>query len=151
MRRRPPRSTPLYSSAASDVYKRQKGDGVAGTRTDQRLIELGNHSPTTHFIDKILGAEILIADRGAVSAVRLVDIVGSLGTCPRDVHRDLVTLLHRTLHFGELARGGAKPVNLSGDLFVGNVQSRDRHHQTLVSRDGHGGSHFDNGIEGHGP
>ena len=24
MRRRPPRSTPLYSSAASDVYKRQR-------------------------------------------------------------------------------------------------------------------------------
>src|SRR5674476_1697315 len=27
MRRRPPRSTPLYSSAASDVYKRQDLDG----------------------------------------------------------------------------------------------------------------------------
>src|SRR5674476_1478812 len=27
MRRRPPRSTPLYSSAASDVYKRQGHDG----------------------------------------------------------------------------------------------------------------------------
>ena len=27
MRRRPPRSTPLYSSAASDVYKRQYVDG----------------------------------------------------------------------------------------------------------------------------
>src|SRR5660397_224316 len=29
MRRRPPRSTPLYSSAASDVYKRQPSDGDA--------------------------------------------------------------------------------------------------------------------------
>src|SRR5674476_1427752 len=28
--RRPPRSTPLYSSAASDVYKRQPGSGCAG-------------------------------------------------------------------------------------------------------------------------
>src|SRR5665647_3982586 len=29
MIRRPPRSTPLYSSAASDVYKRQRFDGDA--------------------------------------------------------------------------------------------------------------------------
>ena len=29
MIRRPPRSTPLYSSAASDVYKRQTGDACA--------------------------------------------------------------------------------------------------------------------------
>ena len=30
MIRRPPRSTPLYSSAASDVYKRQTVNGTVG-------------------------------------------------------------------------------------------------------------------------
>ena len=32
MRRRPPRSTPLYSSAASDVYKRQTYDYAIALR-----------------------------------------------------------------------------------------------------------------------
>ena len=37
MIRRPPISTPLYSSAASDVYKRQAGAAIKG------LLQLKNH------------------------------------------------------------------------------------------------------------
>ena len=41
MIRRPPRSTPLYSSAASDVYKRQvyKGGDVALSRFVEGALE----------------------------------------------------------------------------------------------------------------
>src|SRR5660397_79012 len=57
MIRRPPRSTPLYSSAASDVYKRQ-GQAM-GTRSDVDIVEggatlhvgdagVGVHSDLTH-------------------------------------------------------------------------------------------------------
>src|SRR5674476_1693191 len=39
MRRRPPRSTPLYSSAASDVYKRQLVNVLIADRESVRPIE----------------------------------------------------------------------------------------------------------------
>src|SRR5660397_125999 len=45
MIRRPPRSTPLYSSAASDVYKRQEAHdvdrGVLGGQPPDELLPLG--------------------------------------------------------------------------------------------------------------
>ena len=39
MIRRPPRSTPLYSSAASDVYKRQDVVGVRARAPHPRLVK----------------------------------------------------------------------------------------------------------------
>ena len=39
MIRRPPRTTPLYSSAASDVYKRQDND-LAGQKTVETIAML---------------------------------------------------------------------------------------------------------------
>eukprot|EP00826_Nyctotherus_ovalis_P066696 TRINITY_DN988_c0_g1_i18.p1 TRINITY_DN988_c0_g1~~TRINITY_DN988_c0_g1_i18.p1 ORF type:complete len:103 (-),score=21.51 TRINITY_DN988_c0_g1_i18:22-306(-) len=47
MIRRPPRSTPLYSSAASDVYKRQDMDNTA-------LIKHGIKSPIVHVAVRII-------------------------------------------------------------------------------------------------
>ena len=43
MIRRPPRSTPLYSSAASDVYKRQPPDDVKGIRSFMGLCNFFRH------------------------------------------------------------------------------------------------------------
>ena len=57
MIRRPPRSTPLYSSAASDVYKRQRRrrrlaaarDGYfTSTRCDKRITEAQIYQPPAH-------------------------------------------------------------------------------------------------------
>ena len=42
MIRRPPRSTPLYSSAASDVYKRQNQKGMRDRVIDLDLILFGD-------------------------------------------------------------------------------------------------------------
>src|SRR5665647_3417354 len=39
MIRRPPRSTPLYSSAASDVYKRQLREGIYVTDERGRIVD----------------------------------------------------------------------------------------------------------------
>src|SRR5660398_165093 len=54
MIRRPPRSTPLYSSAASDVYKRQEVDGgyrearVEGVTGEQACPDCGVFSARVH-------------------------------------------------------------------------------------------------------
>src|SRR5450759_6031761 len=45
MSRRPPRSTPLYSSAASDVYKRQPLGTSAGSWLERRTAITIPHTP----------------------------------------------------------------------------------------------------------
>src|SRR5660397_72925 len=66
MIRRPPRSTPLYSSAASDVYKRQvSAGGAIGA-----IVSLGTQDAVSGFgqVNKGMGA-ILLVIFGLVQAV----------------------------------------------------------------------------------
>ena len=65
MIRRPPRSTPLYSSAASDVYKRQ----VQGTEAPRNIIEAINGFNS---IDDQNKPDVIIIARGGGSTEDLM-------------------------------------------------------------------------------
>ena len=52
MSRRPPKSTPLYSSAASDVYKRQEEDGTFAMLPKKEVIK---HQGEIAKLEKYLG------------------------------------------------------------------------------------------------
>src|SRR5660398_50009 len=62
MIRRPPRSTPLYSSAASDVYKRQDGIVMAGNGTFHIQVNgKGGHSSQPELcLDPVLAASAIV-------------------------------------------------------------------------------------------
>src|SRR5665647_3859305 len=82
MIRRPPRSTPLYSSAASDVYKRQKGvTGKIGSTFDMRGTLTGEiavgytrrtyEDPRLDQLTGLIGNASLIWTANALTTVKL--------------------------------------------------------------------------------
>src|SRR5450759_777292 len=66
MIRRPPRSTPLYSSAASDVYKRQVQDNAVRRSTEARLfaeLARGQQETSCRSVDSSVEAVVIAAAR----------------------------------------------------------------------------------------
>src|SRR5450759_981843 len=66
MIRRPPRSTPLYSSAASDVYKRQVQDNAVRRSTEARLfaeLARGHQETSCRSVDSSVEAVVIAAAR----------------------------------------------------------------------------------------
>src|SRR5665647_1669032 len=89
MIRRPPRSTPLYSSAASDVYKRQVQDQAAlddlddGTGDDAVLfLDLLDRAPGALVLGALLGQDqaaflvLLLEHQGLDRVTDLDDVTG---------------------------------------------------------------------------
>src|SRR5674476_880282 len=88
MRRQPPRSTPLYSSAASDVYKRQQftdysenavslswdfeNDGVVDS-TDKNSVRM-YESPGTYTVNLTAASE-----KGAASKTAIITVTQAIG------------------------------------------------------------------------
>src|SRR5665647_547604 len=94
MIRRPPRSTPLYSSAASDVYKRQLRERGERLSLDLvRATEAGQHRELS---DQLRRLEVAIAERRVSIRERnrtsdmATSIIEALRTASDDVvERDL--------------------------------------------------------------
>ena len=74
MIRRPPRSTPLYSSAASDVYKRQHDIGVIANIADRVAVMYGGSVVETGKVHQILTAPEHEYTKSLIAAVPRGDI-----------------------------------------------------------------------------
>src|SRR5450759_5842469 len=105
MRRWPPISTPLYSSAASDVYKRQlqthTGVNALGRQVRQDLEVVLTTALATHVLheDQVpdLQVAVLINSRAALLPILGTTVIEDLGartTRPGHTHRPEVCLLY---------------------------------------------------------
>src|SRR5660397_243872 len=121
MIRRPPRSTPLYSSAASDVYKRQEEARAASDRfRDSELRDPLTGLPNRLLLQQRLEHTARRAGRShATAAVLFVDLDRFKqinDTYGHQVGDDvLIAVAHR---LAALVRPGDTLARVSGDEFV---------------------------------
>ena len=111
-----------------------EGEDGAGLGAVQLGVELGHDRAAAHLVEVVVDA----------------DHLGARGVVAVQVDRDQVAVDGGAIDHVELGVVLAQPVDLVLDLFVLDVEARQRDLQAVVARNGDERAHLDDGIEGDG-